>query len=521
MKSLTLGKRISLGFAAVIAVALALGLVAFKQFLTVSAAGEYLARDPVPGTICIISISGAFKENFGLVEKHLSARDKDAVSARIQNNKQKIDSLLQEYEGTISAAEDREMFARFKEARAAFVTEFKAVLALSGAGRGPEALAAAEDRMEPAYAKLDTILNELVEFNQRNLHAGVEAISASSHHGKLSILIGLAVAVVAAGLTAFYIIRSTTRVLAAVTSTLAAASEQTSAAAGQVSAASQSLAEGSSEQAASLEETSASIEELASMTKRNADNAVQAKELSGQTRAAADAGATDMEHMKTAMDDIKRSSGEIAKIVKTIDEIAFQTNILALNAAVEAARAGEAGAGFAVVAEEVRALAQRSAQAAKETAAKIDDSVSKSEHGVGISGKVATSLQQIVERARQVDALVAEIATASQEQSQGIGQVNVAVGQMDKITQSNAANAEESAAAAEELSAQSGELLRIVGELGALVGNTKQHDVPPPARRPATFDRTPVQPAKPASAEKIHATPALAGATHKHDEFFK
>ena len=178
------------------------------------------------------------------------------------------------------------------------------------------------------------------------------------------------------------------------------------------------------------------------------------------------------------MDAIKGASDDISKIIKTIDEIAFQTNILALNAAVEAARAGEAGMGFAVVAEEVRNLAQRSAQSAKETAGKIEDSVKKSEHGVQICGKVAQSLSAIVGKARQVDTLVAEIAQASKEQTQGIEQVNTAVSQMDKVTQSNAGNAEETAAAAEELSAQSVVLQDSVATLLALVDGANRSTGP-------------------------------------------
>ncbi len=250
---------------------------------------------------------------------------------------------------------------------------------------------------------------------------------------------------------------------------LSAGADQTVSASGQVSTSSQSLAEGSSEQAASLEETSASLEQIAGMTKRNAENATSAKDLAGQTRVAADTGAADMEEMKRAMDAIKGSSDDISKIIKTIDEIAFQTNILALNAAVEAARAGEAGLGFAVVAEEVRNLAQRSAQSAKETAGKIEDSVKKSEHGVRICGRVAQSLSEIVGKARQVDTLVAEIVQASKEQTQGIEQVNIAVSQMDKVTQSNAAGAEKSAAAAQELNAQAVLLQESVAALIALV----------------------------------------------------
>jgi methyl-accepting chemotaxis protein len=241
----------------------------------------------------------------------------------------------------------------------------------------------------------------------------------------------------------------------------------------QLSSTSQTLANGSSEQAASLEETSASLEEITSMTKRNAESAQQAKELSGQTRVAADTGAADVIEMKRAMDDIKASSDDISKIIKTIDEIAFQTNILALNAAVEAARAGEAGMGFAVVADEVRSLAQRSAQSAKETAGKIEEAIKKSEHGVRISGKVAGSLSEIADKARKVDTIIAEIAEASQEQSQGIGQVNITVSQMDKITQNNASNSEETAAAAEELTAQATSLQEAIVDLRGLVDNEK------------------------------------------------
>ena len=206
------------------------------------------------------------------------------------------------------------------------------------------------------------------------------------------------------------------------------------------------------------------------MIRRNAEHANTAKTLATDTRRAADAGATGMLAMKGAMNDIKASSDTIAKIIKTIDEIAFQTNILALNAAVEAARAGEAGMGFAVVAEEVRALAQRSATAAKETALSIEDSIDKSARGAGMCRTVEASLEEIVEKARQMDDLVAEIATASGEQSKGIDQVNLAVSEMDKVTQANAGSAEETASASEQLSAQAAELNASVGELVRLIG---------------------------------------------------
>jgi methyl-accepting chemotaxis protein len=258
---------------------------------------------------------------------------------------------------------------------------------------------------------------------------------------------------------------------------LGEASEQVNNSGRSVASASQSLAEGASEQAASLEETTASLEELSSMAKRNADNAAKANDLAKQTRLAADSGGTDMQAMSAAMEAIKVSSNDIAKIIKTIDEIAFQTNILALNAAVEAARAGEAGMGFAVVADEVRNLAHRSAQAAKETAVKIEGAIGKTAQGVEISTKVAQTLYDIVVKARQVDELAAEVAGASSEQSRGIMQINTGVGQMDKVTQSNAANAEESAAAAEELNAQAQSMKAAVVGLLNMVGGKAQTKV--------------------------------------------
>ena len=293
--------------------------------------------------------------------------------------------------------------------------------------------------------------------------------ASSLTSASMTMIVGLCVAALVGGFMAVFITRSITKPIRQVADHLSAGAEQTVSAAGQVSASSQSLAEGASEQAASLEETSSSLEEMSSMTQRNAENAGKVKELGAEARAAGDTAVADMQAMRTAMDAIKSSSDDIAKIIKTIDEIAFQTNILALNAAVEAARAGEAGAGFAVVADEVRSLAQRCAQAAKETAVKIEDSVSKSAHGVEISARVAKSLEEIVGKARQVDELAGEVAAASREQSQGITQVNTAVSQMDKVTQSNAANAEESAAAAEELNAQAEAMKDAVNELLRLV----------------------------------------------------
>jgi len=288
--------------------------------------------------------------------------------------------------------------------------------------------------------------------------------------GRMVMLVLLGVGLVIGTVVAILLTRSISPPLEAAVRVLQTFVVQTSAAAGQISNASQTLAEGASEQAASLEETGASLEEMSSMTKRNAEAAQNAKKVAGQARGVVENGTTGMQNMTAAMEGIKTSSSEIAKIIKTIDEIAFQTNILALNAAVEAARAGEAGAGFAVVAEEVRSLAQRSAQAAKETAGKIETALVKITEGARASNEVSGMLTEIVGQVRTMDTLVAEIANASSEQSNGIGQVNIAVSQMDKITQGNAASAEESAAAAQELNAQSVELQFLVQNLSVMVG---------------------------------------------------
>ena len=282
--------------------------------------------------------------------------------------------------------------------------------------------------------------------------------------------------VLAAGVIGF-IVRRLNRTLAHLAEQLEEGSEHVAASAKELAASSHSLAECASEQAASLEETSASLEEIASMARRNTEHVREVDELAKQASTAAERGVADMEIMEKAMAAVKTSSDQISKIIKTIDEIAFQTNILALNAAVEAARAGEAGMGFSVVADEVRNLAQRSAQAAKETGAMIEGAIRNSQQGAAVSTRVAAVLQEIEGKIKQVHGLASEVAGASGEQSTGISQLNEAVTQMDKATQGNAANAEEGAAASEELKSQS-ELIRMaVGELIQLVeGNSAQHD---------------------------------------------
>jgi methyl-accepting chemotaxis protein len=278
-------------------------------------------------------------------------------------------------------------------------------------------------------------------------------------------------------------------------SQIAASADQIASAASQVGAGSQSLAQGTSEQASSLEEISASLQEMTSTTKQNALSARQCDRVSESARATAHQGVQSMERLADAMTRIRSTSDQTARIVKTIDEIAFQTNLLALNAAVEAARAGDAGKGFAVVAEEVRALAMRSAESARMTADLIEGAVATAHTGAELSGEVAANLREIASRTDELRGVVAEIAASSDQQSQGIAQVTAAVEQVNAVTQTAAANSEESAAASEELSSQAVVMKSLVGEFD--LAEVLQH------RRPRSLRGWPA--ATPAHSRPPHA----------------
>ena len=249
--------------------------------------------------------------------------------------------------------------------------------------------------------------------------------------------------------------------------------DQVDDAAVQVSSSSQQLAQGATEQAAGLEETSASIQDMAIMVKQNAENTQQANLLSSDTTKSAKNGTESMRRMNEAIGKIQASSEETSKIIKVIDEIAFQTNLLALNAAVEAARAGEAGKGFAVVAEEVRNLAMRSAEAARNTSYMIEESVGNANNGVEICKEVDKNLSEITESVEKVSGLLSEVDASCQEQTQSIGQISRSMVQMDRITQANAASAEEGASAAEELSAQAEQMKAVVANMMANISGTE------------------------------------------------
>jgi methyl-accepting chemotaxis protein/methyl-accepting chemotaxis protein-1 (serine sensor receptor) len=320
----------------------------------------------------------------------------------------------------------------------------------------------------PAGAKVEEICTTLSAKQAARLAAVSEESMADSWFGILSLIALAVMAFLALGVVA-YVVRTIVKTLTGMVNNLRWGSEQVTSASTQVSSSAQSLSQGATEQAASLEETSASMEEMASMTRKNAENATQAATLvTSVTKQVADSNAA-LCQMVASMTAIKESSNKVAKIIKTIDEIAFQTNILALNAAVEAARAGEAGMGFAVVADEVRNLAQRSAQAAKDTAGLIEESIARSQEGASNVEEVAKAISSITGSVASVKRIVDEVREASQQQTQGIDQVAQAIAQMEKVTQTTAATAEESAAASEELNAQAQTSMAEVAELEAMV----------------------------------------------------
>jgi methyl-accepting chemotaxis protein len=315
--------------------------------------------------------------------------------------------------------------------------------------------------LEKVKSTLDAVIQRSMEVMQAD-----QAECQSVYSGaRTAMFTGSSIGIGLGALLAFLVLWKVNKTLGGVIDGLSKGSEQVSSSASQVASSGQTLAGGASEQASTLEEISSSLEEMSSITRQNANNARQANTMAAEARGATEKGMTSMSRMSQAISVIRQSSDETAKIVKTIDEIAFQTNLLALNAAVEAARAGEAGKGFAVVAEEVRNLARRSAEAAKTTASLIGDSQKNAENGVATVKETEEVLKRVAEHMQKMAQLVSDVSSASEEQSKGVDQINVAVSQLENVTQSNAATAEESASAGEELEAQSRELNQYVGSL--------------------------------------------------------
>lgn len=311
---------------------------------------------------------------------------------------------------------------------------------------------------------------DVVNLGVKNTIEIAEESTISLNFASWVMVIGLVIALLLSALTALYIIRSIVKIVTEAVKSLSEGTTQVVSASEQISSASVSLAEGASSQASSVEEVSATIEQATASNNQNADNSREANILAQHSNDAAKVGNQRVGDLMVAMQEITASSQKISRIIKTIDEIAFQTNLLALNAAVEAARAGEHGLGFAVVAEEVKNLAERSAGAAKEITGIIEASIDQVKAGTEVANKTKESFTEILNGIKKTSDLIGEIAISAKEQAEGMNQIAIAMGSVDQITQQNASASEETAAAAEELNAQALSMLDNVSELALLAG---------------------------------------------------
>jgi len=480
------GKKLVLVSGTLILLTIALGAAALMGLNSIAKRTKLLSEDALDGVSSCSKVESALLEMRGDILKHIGANDAAKmadIERQIDTLKQQMAAGLADVSSSIVSEEEREINRKIQPALDRYYQLWNDVLPLSRASKNVEAY--------EKYVASAAIFNEVrdavkseTDFNRRL--GKIETDEAESTHATVEWMtwLILAVSVVGGGALVFFVVRGVNAALLQVVTELSEGAEQVGSAAAQLATSSQSLAQGSSEQAASLEETSAATEELTSMTRKNAENSQSAAGVMGIVDGQVQEGNRTLGEMVASMNEISTSSEKISKIIKVIDEIAFQTNILALNAAVEAARAGEAGMGFAVVADEVRNLAQRSAQAAKDTAALIEESVAKSSHGSASLQKVAEVVHSITDSSSQVKMLVDEVNLGSQEQARGIEQISRSVSQMDQVTQTTAANAEQSASASEELSAQAEAMNHIVLQLRTLVGSDgRENSVAKPAAR--------------------------------------
>lgn len=433
----------------------------------------------------VMSIDAAENE---LTIKDISIDERNSQYERIDNAVKLIEETGKKYEPLISPGEEENKWKEFTENWDELKKDDQVLVQLchqyfdSGTNNSEEIykqiVRQAIGVNNDVISKTEGLIAQAIEINMKQGDDADKSSTAEAHFFTIFYIVGMIVGSALFVFMGLLISSAITRPIFKAVKGLRDAAEQVASAAIQISSSSQQLAEGSSEQASAVEETSSTLEQTTSMIKQNTDNTAKAAVLATQSKEAADKGSEDMISMMSSMDEIKNSSDKIAKIIKVIDEIAFQTNILALNAAVEAARAGEAGMGFAVVAEEVRSLAQRSAQAAKDTAEMIENNIESSEKGVATAKKVSESLEDITIKAKEVSDLMKEVAEASGEQAQGISQINKALAQIESVTQQSAASAQETAASSEELSAQTETLKEIVRSLTQLINGASGHETP-------------------------------------------
>ena len=476
MKTWTIGRRLLTGIGALIALILAVALLA----LFVGRSLEERLINTDDHTVKRLNLVLQIETEL----ERLYATEPALIAAGFANDPQLVEAkklavaeAVSEVTGSIEAFKpeatsdaDRAAIADLTSDLDGWTRANDDVARLVSAGKAADAAQVAKKTGDTYRTRSRAATDDLVGREQEALQADLEAAKAQTSSVRIMVFAGVFVALVVA-LLVVWSAMAAIRALRHQSQELREGTEHVVAAASQVATSAQGLSQQSTHQAASLEETSASMEEMASMTRKNAENAVNAAELATEVAQQVQDSNAALDEMVASMTAIRESSNKVAKIIKAIDEIAFQTNILALNAAVEAARAGEAGMGFAVVAGEVRSLAQRCAQAAKDTAILLEESIARSQQGTGRVEQVAHSISSITDNVQRVKGMVEEVRQASGQQAQGIDQVTQALAQMESVTQTTAATAEESAAASEELNAQAETSMAVVRRLEALVGS--------------------------------------------------
>jgi methyl-accepting chemotaxis protein/methyl-accepting chemotaxis protein-1 (serine sensor receptor) len=500
---MTVGKKLTLIGTMLIGLTIALGVVTLVGLNSYQKIVASLENDALAGVSACAKMESAFLELRGDAWRHVAAEspaDMDHMDQEIQRLKGEITSNMKDVQAAIFTDEERDINRKIDPALESYYQLWAKTADLTRAGKKEEATRLFADGITTFTVARDAIRAE-TEYN-RGLGAKYSAqATATGDRVQWLTWIVLVLSTVAGSAVLYFFVRNLTGVLHKTVRELNDGANQVTSASSQVASSSQTLAQGASEQAASLEETSSSSEEITSMTRKNAENSATAATLMADVDHRVTEGNKTLGEMVVSMQEITASSDKISKIIKVIDEIAFQTNILALNAAVEAARAGEAGMGFAVVADEVRSLAQRSAQAARDTAGLIEESIAKSHEGGERLQKVADVIRAITDSTGKVKILVDEVNLGSQEQARGIEQISKAIAQMDGVTQNAAASAEESASASEQLSAQAEAMHQTVRELSGLVGGGE--------KEPISFARSQARPLPPASHVKTRPMTAL------------
>jgi methyl-accepting chemotaxis protein len=473
--SWTLGRKTAVALGASAALALVLAGVMISSLTGLKSTVTGMAHVTGKKIRLIASMrqaqAGMLAAQTAVIMNSQAGRASEAASARrvFREALSRAEQAVDDLRPLIATDQGRQLWAAAQDAIQQWSSAADEIFSKCETQNVAEAVAAS-DVTAGIHQRLDRVAEELERSNFKVLQADEDAAVARMSRASTFALV-LITLILGVCIVSVRWVRGGTVELTRLVCTMSASAEQVASASSQVASSSQALAQGASEQAASLQETSASSEEITSMTQKNADNCRTVADLMSEAERLVISGNRTLEDLVGSMQEMNKASEKVSRIIKVIDEIAFQTNILALNAAVEAARAGEAGMGFAVVADEVRNLAQRSAQAAKDTAGLIEESLSRSRESAEKLDQVATAMRSITDSAASVKTLVDEVNVSSQEQARGMEQIARSVSQMDKVTQQTAASAEESASAAEELSAQAKAMQAALAKLQDLVGS--------------------------------------------------